>query len=165
MSYKILDVKYELSLCLNCLSAVWFEVRLTTSDRAYFCFLRPESCLRGPFFKTSKPLMKLPQDNYTLRIIISKTLFFFAKKWRNDVTVEPRSMDTRLIRTVSFVPTKSWYIFSKITRFIRTPVNTDNGHFSVSRVTNSHILSTPLYGHWLSAHCMSIFIITIMWYM
>ena len=46
------------------------------------------------------------------------------------------------------------HIFSlKLTRFIRTPVNTDNGHFSVSRVTNSHILSTPLYGHWLSAHC------------
>ena len=36
------------------------------------------------------------------------------------------------------------HIFSlKLTRFIRTPVNTDNGHFSVSRVTNSHILSTP----------------------
>ena len=46
-------------------------------------------------------------------------------------------------------------IFSlKLTRFIRTSVNTDNGHFSVSRVTNSHILSTPLYGHWLSAHCL-----------
>ena len=30
----------------------------------------------------------------------------------------------------------------KLTRFIRTPVNADNGHFSVSRVTNSHILST-----------------------
>ena len=40
------------------------------------------------------------------------------------------------------------HIFSlKLPRFIRTPVNTDNGHFSVSRVTNSHILSTPLYGH------------------
>ena len=40
------------------------------------------------------------------------------------------------------------HIFSlKLTRFIRTPVNTDNGHFSVSPVTNSHILSTPVYGH------------------
>ena len=30
------------------------------------------------------------------------------------------------------------HIFSlKLTRFIRTPVNRDNGHFSVSRVTNS----------------------------
>ena len=47
------------------------------------------------------------------------------------------------------------HIFSlNLTRFIRTPVNTDNGHFSVSRVTNSHILSTPLYGQWLSAHCL-----------
>ena len=47
------------------------------------------------------------------------------------------------------------HIFSlKLTRFIRTSVNMDNGHFSVSRVTISHILSTPLYGHWLSAHCL-----------
>ena len=39
-------------------------------------------------------------------------------------------------------------IFSlKLTRLIRTPVNTDNGHFSVSRVTNSHTSSSPLYGH------------------
>ena len=34
------------------------------------------------------------------------------------------------------------YIFSKLTREIWTQVNTDNGHFSVSRVTNSHIRST-----------------------
>ena len=50
------------------------------------------------------------------------------------------------------------HIFSlKLTCFIRTPVkliNTDNGHFSVSRVANSCILSTPLYGHWLAAHCL-----------
>ena len=47
------------------------------------------------------------------------------------------------------------HIFSlKLTRFIRTPVNTSTDTFSVSRVTNSHILSTPLYGHWLSAHCL-----------
>ena len=71
---------------------------------------------------------------------------FFAR--RGD-TVEPRSTDTRFTRTVSFVPTKSSYIFSKF-----NPLYTDNGHFSVSRVTNSHILSTPLYGHWLSAHCL-----------
>ena len=65
----------------------------------------------------------------------------------------PLNTDTRFIWTLSFVPTKSSYIFSKLALFIRTPVNTDNGHFSGSRVTNSHILSTPLYGHWLSAHC------------
>ena len=38
--------------------------------------------------------------------------------------------------------TDSSYIFSKLTREIWTQVNTDNGHFSVSRVTNSHIRST-----------------------
>ena len=29
----------------------------------------------------------------------------------------------------------------------------DNGHFSVSRITKSHISSTPLYGHWVFLHC------------
>ena len=76
------------------------------------------------------------------------------------VTVEPRSTDTRLIRTPALygqfrLSRQKAHIFSlKLTRFIRTPVNTDNGHFSVSRVTNSHILSTLLYGHWLSTHCL-----------
>ena len=32
-------------------------------------------------------------------------------------------------------------------------LNTGNRHFSVSRVTNSYTLSTPLYGHCLSVHC------------
>ena len=41
----------------------------------------------------------------------------------------------------------------KLIHLIRTPVNTDNGHFSVSQVTNSYTLSTPLYGHCLSVHC------------
>ena len=41
----------------------------------------------------------------------------------------------------------------KLTRLIRTPVNTDNGHFSVSRVTNFYTLSTPIYGHYFSVHC------------
>ena len=27
-------------------------------------------------------------------------------------------------------------------------------HFSVSRATNFHQLSFPLYGHWVSAHCL-----------
>ena len=74
-------------------------------------------------------------------------------------TVEPRFTDTRLIRTARYYGQFRWsrrkpHTFSlKLTRFIRTPVNTDNGHFSVTRVTNSHTLSTPLYGHYLSVHC------------
>lgn len=35
----------------------------------------------------------------------------------------------------------------------RTPVNGDDGHLSVSRVTNFHISSTPLYRWFFSAHC------------
>ena len=33
----------------------------------------------------------------------------------------------------------------KLTFFIQTPVNTDNRHFSVSRITNSHIYCQPLF--------------------
>ena len=67
----------------------------------------------------------------------------------------PLNTVTRILRTVSFVPTTKSHIFSlKVTRLILTPVNTDNGHFSSSRVTNSHTSSTPPCGHWLSAHCL-----------
>ena len=44
--------------------------------------------------------------------------------------------------TVSFVPTKSSYIFSYI-----SPVDTDNGLFSVTLVTHSRTKLTSLYGH------------------
>ena len=37
------------------------------------------------------------------------------------------------------------HLFSlKITRFIQTPVNTDNGYFSVSQVTNSPVINPAL---------------------
>jgi len=78
-------------------------------------------------------------------------------------TVEPRFTDTPLIRTPRYYGQFRWsrrkpHTFSlKLTRLIRTPVNTDNGHFSVSRVTKCHTLSTPLYGHCVSCtvnfHC------------
>ena len=61
-------------------------------------------------------------------------------------TVEPRSTDTRLIRTPALygqfrLSRQKAHIFSlKLTRFIRTPVNTDNGHFSVSCVPSSQNL-------------------------
>ncbi len=73
-------------------------------------------------------------------------------------TVEPRFTDTRLIRTPRYYGQFRWsrrkpHTFSfNLTRLIRTPVNTDNGHLSVSRVTNCHTLSTSLYGHCLSVH-------------
>ena len=46
----------------------------------------------------------------------------------------------------------------KLTFFIQTPVNTDNGHFSVSRVTNSHTYCQPHftdtgYLHTVYFHC------------
>ena len=41
----------------------------------------------------------------------------------------------------------------KITRLLRTTINTENGHFSVSSLTNSFRLSIPLYGHRLHGHC------------
>ena len=68
--------------------------------------------------------------------------------------MEPWSTDTRLIRTVSFSPTKAHKFSLELTGLLRTPVNTDNGYFSVFRATNSPVFSTPLYGHWLSALCL-----------
>ena len=73
-------------------------------------------------------------------------------------TVESHSMDTCLIQTPSYnrqlcLSRRNAHIFSlKLDCLIQTPVNVDNRHFSVSQVTNSHMLSTLLSRHWLSAH-------------
>ena len=72
--------------------------------------------------------------------------------------MQTHSTDTRLIRTPGYcgqfrLSRRKAYIFSKINRLIQTPVNTDNGHFSVSRVTNSRTLSTlQLFRYCLSYH-------------
>ena len=64
-------------------------------------------------------------------------------------TEEPRSMDTRLIWTPRYygqfrLSRQKSYIFPlKLTRLLRAPVYTDNGHFPVYRVTNSYTSSTP----------------------
>ena len=77
-------------------------------------------------------------------------------------TVEPLSTDTRLMQTPGYyghfcLSRRKAHIFSlKLTRLIQTPVNTDNRHFSVSRVTNSHTLSTPAL-HVLFICVLSIF--------
>ena len=69
-----------------------------------------------------------------------------------DSTVEPRSTDTRLIRTPALygqfrLSRQKAHIFSlKLTRFIRTPVNTDNRHFS-------HIVN-PALRTLVTAHCL-----------
>ena len=74
-------------------------------------------------------------------------------------TVEPRSTDNRLIWTHGCYGQfhlsrreAHLYIFSKISPLKRTPANTDNGHFSVSRETNSSTLSTPLYGYFRTVY-------------
>ena len=60
-----------------------------------------------------------------------------------------------LLRTLFRFSRRKAHIFSlKLTRLLRTPVNTDGGHFSVSRVKNSYTSSILLYGHCLSAHCL-----------
>ena len=57
--------------------------------------------------------------------------------------MEPRSTHTRLVRKPAYngqfrlYGQKAQIFFLKLTRFIRTPVNKDSGHFSVSRVTNT----------------------------
>ena len=77
-------------------------------------------------------------------------------------TVEPRSTDTRLIRTPAYngqfrLFRQKAHIFSlKLTRFIRTPVNTLYGQWTLFCVPSHKLpnLSTPLYGDWLSAQCL-----------
>ena len=64
--------------------------------------------------------------------------------------VEPHSIDTHLIlapiqnRQFCLSRRKAHTFSLKLTCFIHTPVNTHNGHFSMSRVTYSHILSFTL---------------------
>ena len=85
-------------------------------------------------------------------------------------TVEPRSTDTRfIIRTPALygqfrLSRQKAHIFSpKLTRFIRTPGNTDNGHFSVSE-SQTLIYCQPRftdtgYLHTACFHCHSCVII------
>ena len=77
-------------------------------------------------------------------------------------TVEPRSTDTRLIRTTRYygqfcLSQRKAHIFSlKLTCLLRTLVNTGNGHFSVPRVTKSYTSPTLLYGccnYLCTVHC------------
>ena len=71
------------------------------------------------------------------------TLFFCIKI----NTVEPRFTDTHLIRTPAyygqfcFSRRKAHIVYLALTRLIQTPVNTDNGHFSVTRVSQALIQS------------------------
>ena len=69
-------------------------------------------------------------------------------------TLETRSTDTRLIRT----PVYNWHFrLSRPTAhsFYLNPLITDNDIpiLPISRVTNCHISSAPLYRHCLSKHC------------
>ena len=45
--------------------------------------------------------------------------------------------------------------FKQSERLTRTPVNKDNGHFSVNRPTCSHAKLTALYEHRLSSHSIN----------
>ena len=76
---------------------------------------------------------------------------FVAWQWKPDkTTVEPCFTDTRLLRQSR----RKTYIFSLIlARLIPTPVNTDNAHFSETRVTCSHTkLLTLVYLRKFSRH-------------
>ena len=83
--------------------------------------------------------------------------------------MEPRSTDTRLIQTPAsygqfrFSQQKAHIFSLKLTRFIRTPVNTDNGHFSVSE-SQTLIYCQPRftdtgYLHTVYFHCHNYVII------
>ena len=91
-----------------------------------------------------------PGDNRTIGSTpVGRTwIFFFRVQWN------PALQTPGYYGQFHLSPQKAHIFSLKLTRLIRTPVNMDNGHVSASRVTNSHTSSTPLYGHWLSAHCL-----------
>ena len=70
-------------------------------------------------------------------------------------TVEPRSAKLQNTRPSDLHTLNNNSVHCNISRSSKTPtpgpgiICSDNGHFSVARVTNSHTSSTPLYGHWL----------------
>ncbi len=69
----------------------------------------------------------------------------------------PLNTDTRYYGQFRLSRGKAHIFFIKLTRLLWTPVNTDNGHFSVSRVINSYNTSlTLLYGHCSSVHVVEI---------
>ena len=81
---------------------------------------------------------------------LQKKKTYKCKCMKVHYTVKPHSTDTCL----------KAHIFSvKLTGLIWTLVKTDNKHFSESQVRNSHIMSTLLNRHWVSAyhfHCLLI---------
>ena len=82
--------------------------------------------------------------------------------FRNCSTVEPRLTDTRLIRTPAYngqfcrSRRKAHTFALTFTRLIRTPVNTDNGHFFLTRLTVLHTKLTSLYGHFIRYYSNSV---------
>lgn len=81
--------------------------------------------------------MQNKNESQFLIVYRAISFFFFSvfipRKYAS--TVEPRFTDTRLIRTpryyghFSLSLGKAHTFFQNSTRLIRTPVNTDNGHF------------------------------------
>ena len=100
-----------------------------------------------------------------IEVNVKSTVRFciFEEKWN---TVEPHSVDTHLIRTPALyrqfrLSRQKAHIFSlKLTRFIRTPVKTDNGHFCAPSHKLSYIVNPALQTLVISA--LSIFNVTIM---
>jgi len=75
--------------------------------------------------------------------------FSFEKRYLLVVQWNPALRTPRYYGQFRFPQRKAHIFFLKLTCLLRTPVNTDNGHFSVSRATDSYTSSTPLYGHCL----------------
>ena len=77
------------------------------------------------------------QFSYWNKPVLKQSYSNVIDKVKVICTVEPRSTDTRLIRTPVYngqfrLSRRKAQIFSfKLTRLIRTPVNTDNGQFPV----------------------------------
>ena len=128
-----------------------------------FCLIHFPKAGRFARFRTK--LASGKKHRWALAVVFNATFMKTVTISRAAIvqcTVGPRSMNTRLIRTPVYngqfpaeflLSRRKADIFSlKLTRLIRTPVKTDNGHLFMSRVTFSLTSSTSLYQHWLSAH-------------
>ena len=144
---------------LESFSVLFFRTKLGECVALWFAFTSPPLKLNDwRNKKTHSKFANAQRDTTNLAVIASLCHFLLTVsgfgvlrliQWNPALRTPALYGQFRLSRQKAYI-----YISLKLTRFKRTPVNTDNGYFSVSRVTNSYILPTPLYGHWLSTNCL-----------
>ena len=126
---------------------------------------QPQACRLGQSGNTSMlvggivitPSQVKPVFNFGYKGWNPGKMLTLIKYLRTEIPLWTPTWSGHLYTTDTFICLDEkllYYFCIKLTHLIWTLVNTDNGHFSVSQVTNSHISSTLLYRCWLPAHCL-----------